>query len=109
MDTWFGLDVSTQRHLVALTADAAGQLHVLRHDGDAARVDGAEVGVLEESDEVGLGCLLQRHDGGGLEAEVRLAVLGDLTQQTLERGLLQQQVRGLLVAADLADGDGTRR
>ena len=41
-------------------------------------VDGAEVGVLEEPHEVGLRRLLQREDGGGLEAEVRLEVLRDL-------------------------------
>ena len=36
-------------------------------------MDGAEVGVLKEADQVRLGCLLQGEDGGGLEAEVRLA------------------------------------
>jgi hypothetical protein len=64
--------------LSALPADAAGELDVLGHDGDALGVDGAEVGVLEEPDEVGLGGLLQRGDGGGPEAEVGLEVLRDL-------------------------------
>ena len=45
--------------LAALTADAAGELDVLGHDGDPLGVDGAEVGVLEERDEVGLGGFLQ--------------------------------------------------
>ena len=53
-----------------LAPNAAHELDVLGHDGDALGVDGAEVGVLEEPDEVGLGGLLQRGDGGGLEAEV---------------------------------------
>ena len=61
------------RHLGALAADAAGELDVLGHDGDALGVDGAEVGVLEKADQVRLGCLLQGQDGRGLEAEVRLA------------------------------------
>jgi len=60
-------------HLGALAADAAGELDVLRHDGDALGVDGAQVGVLEEADQVCLGGLLQGEDGGGLEAQVRLA------------------------------------
>jgi hypothetical protein len=42
-------------------------------------VDGAKVGVLEEGDEVGLDGFLKSTNGGGLEAEVRLEVLGDLT------------------------------
>jgi hypothetical protein len=42
-------------------------------------VDGAEVGVLEEGDEVRLDGLLESTDGGGLESEIRLEVLGNLT------------------------------
>eukprot|EP01043_Picozoa_sp_COSAG02_P034647 COSAG02_NODE_2435_length_8869_cov_63.273774_5_plen_221_part_00 len=94
------------KHLSALATDAAGQLDVLRHDGDALGVDGAEVGVLEEADQVGLACLLERQDGGGLEAQVGLEVLGDLADEALERQLADQQLSGLLVLADLAEGDG---
>lgn len=42
-------------------------------------MDGTQVGVLEEGDEVGLDGLLESTDGRGLEAEVALEVLGDLT------------------------------
>eukprot|EP01043_Picozoa_sp_COSAG02_P000006 COSAG02_NODE_1_length_108762_cov_456.708287_6_plen_143_part_00 len=94
------------KHLSALATDAAGQLDVLRHDGDALGVDGAEVGVLEEADQVGLAGLLERQDGRRLEAEVGLEVLGDLADEALERQLADQQLRGLLVLADLAEGDG---
>lgn len=65
--------------LVALTAKAAGELDVLGLDGDTLGVDGAQVGVLKERDEVRLDGLLKGADGGGLEAEVALEVLGDLT------------------------------
>lgn len=65
--------------LVALTTEAAGELDVLGLDGDALGVDGAEVGVLEEGDEVRLDRLLEGADGRRLEAEIRLEVLGDLT------------------------------
>ena len=40
------------RRLSALAADAARQLNVLRHDRDALGVDCAQIGVLEETDEV---------------------------------------------------------
>ncbi|TVU29801.1 hypothetical protein EJB05_21388, partial [Eragrostis curvula] len=89
-----------------LAPDAAGELDVLGHDGDALGVDGAEVGVLEEPDEVGLGGLLQRGDGGALEAEVGLEVLRDLPNQALEGELADQQLRALLVLADLPERDG---
>ena len=81
-------------------------LDVLGHDGDALGVDGAQVGVLEEADEVRLGRLLEGEDGGGLEAEVRLEVLGDLADEALERELADQQLGGLLVLADLTERDG---
>ena len=48
-------------------------------DGDTLGVDGAQVGVLEEGDEVRLDGLLEGADGGGLEAKVALEVLGNFT------------------------------
>ncbi|KFM28646.1 hypothetical protein F751_0803, partial [Auxenochlorella protothecoides] len=76
-------------------------------DGHALGVDGSQVGVLEQADQVGLGGLLQGQHGGGLEAQVGLEVLGDLADQALEGQLADQQLRGLLVLADLAQGDGS--
>lgn len=66
-------------NLVALTAKAAGKLDVLGLNGDTLGVDSAQVGILEEGDEVRLDGLLEGTDGGGLEAKVALEVLGDLT------------------------------
>ena len=95
-------------HLRALSTDAAGQLNVLGHDGNTLGVDGAEVGILEEADEVGLSGLLEGKDGRSLEAKVALEVLGDLADEALERKLADEEVGGLLVTADLTQGDGTR-
>lgn len=69
-------------------------------------MDGAQVGVLEEGDEVGLDGLLEGADGRRLEAEVRLEVLGDLTNQTLEGELADEELSRLLVATDLTESDG---
>ncbi len=94
--------------LCALATDAACQLDVLGHDGDAVGVDGAQVGVLEQANEVSLGRLLEGGDGGRLEAEVRLEVLGDFTHEALERQLADEQLSALLVATDLTESDGAR-
>ncbi|EEE65135.1 hypothetical protein OsJ_20208 [Oryza sativa Japonica Group] len=75
--------------LSALAADPARELDVLGHDGDALGVDGAQVGVLEQPDEVRLRGLLQGGDGGALEAEVGLEVLGDLADEALEGELAE--------------------
>lgn len=102
---------SVKRHVVidlrALTTEAAGELDVLGLDGDTLGVDGAQVGVFEKGDEIGLDGLLEGTDGRRLEAEVGLEVLGDLTDQTLEGKLADQEIGGLLVATDLTESDGT--
>lgn len=64
---------------VARIASGSWECMTYRLDSDTLGVDGAQVGVLEEGDEVGLDRLLQGADGGRLEAEVGLEVLGDLT------------------------------
>lgn len=70
---------SKDSRLVALAAEAAGELDVLRLDGDTLGVDGAQVGVLEEGDEVRLDGLLKGANGRRLEAKIGLEVLGNLT------------------------------
>jgi len=74
-------------HLRALTTKATSELDVLGLDGDTLGVDGAEVGILEEGDEVSLDGLLKSADGRGLETEIGLEVLSNLTNQALEREL----------------------
>lgn len=102
----WGLEVKTM-HLGTLPTDASGKLDVFRHDRHPLGVDGAEVGVLEETDEVSLGCLLKGHDGRALETQVSLEVLGDLTNQPLEGQLADEKLGGLLVATDFAKSHGT--
>ena len=97
-----------KRSLRTLAADATRELDVLGHDGHALGVDGAQVGVLEQADQVGLSGLLQRQHGAALEAQVGLEVLRDLAHQTLEGQLADEQLRGLLVLADLAQSNRTR-
>ena len=95
-----------EKRLGTLATDAPGQLDVLGHDGDTLGMDGAQVSVLEEADQVGLAGLLKSHDGGGLEPEVGLEVLGNLPDETLEGELADEQLGGLLVAPDLPESDG---
>jgi hypothetical protein len=99
------VEPSEARCLTALTTEAAGELNILALDGDTLGVDGAEVGVLEQGDEVGLDGLLESTDGGGLEAEIGLEVLSDLTDKALERQLADEKLSGLLVATDLTESD----
>ena len=49
--------------LSPLSADTASQLDVLGHDCDTLGMDGTQVGVFEETNQVSLRCLLESHDG----------------------------------------------
>jgi len=42
------------QELCPLSANSSGELDVLGHDGHSLGVDGAQVGVLEETNQVGL-------------------------------------------------------
>ena len=90
----------------ALTADSAGELHVLGHDGNSLGVDGAEVGVLEETDHVSLRGLLEGKDSRGLETELVSVLRGDLTDESLEGELADEELGGLLETSDLTESDG---
>ena len=95
------------KDLSSLSTDPPGELDVLGHDGDPLGVDGAQVGVLKQTNKVGLAGLLEGHDGRGLEPEVSLEVLGDLSHQTLEGQLADEELSGLLVSPDLTESDSS--
>jgi hypothetical protein len=69
-------------------------------------VDGTQVRVLKEPDEVGLCRLLKCHHGRALKAQIGLEILSNLTDEALEGQLADQQLCGLLVPPDLTEGDG---
>jgi len=60
-------------------------------------MDGAEIRVLKETNQVGLGGLLEGEDGRALEAEIRFEVLGDFSNQALEGQLADEELGALLV------------
>jgi len=70
-------------------------------------VDRRKIRVFEQRDKVSLGSLLQRHDGRRLESEVGLEVLSDLTDESLEGQLPDQELRRLLVPTDLSQSNST--
>jgi hypothetical protein len=61
--------------LSALATDATCQLDILGHDSHALGVDGGQVGVLKQANEVGFCGLLKRQHCRGLEAQVGLEIL----------------------------------
>ena len=94
-------------NLCTFSTDAAGKLNVLGHDSHTLGVDSTQVGIFEKSNKVSLGGLLQGKDSSALEAEVGLEILGNLTDQTLEGSLADEQISALLVLSDLTKSDST--
>ena len=91
----------------SLTSDSSGELHILWHDGNSLGVDGAEVGVLEKSNHVGLSSFLKSKDGGRLESEISLEVRGDFSYESLERKLSDKELSGFLILSDHSEGNGS--
>ena len=71
-------------------------------------MDGAQVGIFEETNEVSLGSFLEGHDGRRLESEVSLEVLGDFSDESLEGELSDEELGRFLVSSDLSESDGSR-
>merc|ERR1711881_123158 len=71
-------------------------------------MDGAQVGILEKSNEIGLGCFLESANSSRLEPQIRLEILGNLPDQTLEGQLADEQFGRFLVATNFSEGHGTR-
>ena len=118
------------KYLRAFTTDAAGEMDVFGHNGDTFGVDGAQVGILKQANQVSLGSFLECHDCRALETEIGLEILGDFANETLERKLgrkvervniinetkeqqkytylAQQKLSGLLKLANFTKSHGAR-
>ena len=93
--------------LRTLASKTAGELDVFALDGDTLGVDGAEVGIFEERDEVCLDGLLKCTDGRALEAEIALEVLCDFSNKSLEGKFSDEEFSRLLVSSDFSESDSS--
>jgi hypothetical protein len=82
-------------------------LDILRHDRDTLGVDGTQVGIFEKTNQISFSGFLEGQDGRSLKSKIALEILGDLTDQTLEGKLSDEEVGTLLVTTDLTKGDGS--
>lgn len=76
-------------------------------NGDTLGVDGAEIGIFKEGNEVGFHGFLERTDGGRLESKIGLEVLRNFTYQTLEWQLADQKLCRLLITTNLTKSDSS--
>lgn len=103
-----GIEINQSlENLGTLSTETTGQLNVLGLDGNTLCVNGSQVRVLEKTSEVSLRSLLQSTNGRGLEAEISLEVLSNLTDETLEGELSDQKLSRLLVTTNFTESNGT--
>jgi len=106
---WFSLSVpADESFLSSLTADSSCQLDVLWHNGHTLGVNGAQVGVLKQTDQVSFAGLLKGTDGCTLEPEISFEVLSNFSHEPLEGEFTDEKLGGFLVTTDLTEGDGSR-
>jgi len=94
-------------NLGTLSADTASKLDILWHNSDTLGVNGAQIGVLEESDQISLTGLLESTNGSRLEPQISFEVLSNFSHKTLEGQLPDEELSGLLVSSDLTESDGS--
>merc|ERR1712156_1380941 len=92
------------RYLSSFSSDSSCQLDISWHNGYSFCMNGAQVGILHETNKIGFRCFLKCHDSTGLKSQISFVILSNLTNQTLERQLSQQQFSGLLVSSDFSQG-----
>ena len=68
----------------SVSSDSLGQLKISGHDGDSLGVNGTQVGVFEQRDEVGFSSFLEGKDGWGLESEFLFEFVGNFSNHSLE-------------------------
>ena len=90
-----------------LALEEMGQQEKKRYSQSPNILDGSQVGVFEQGDEVSLRGFLKGHNSRRLESQVGLEVLGDFSDQSLEGQLSDQELGRLLVLSDFSEGDGT--
>ncbi len=64
-------------------------------------MDGTQVRILKQTNQVCLGSLLQGKDSRPLESEVGLKILGNLTDKALEWEFANKKLSALLISPDL--------
>uniref|UniRef100_H2Z6S0 Uncharacterized protein n=1 Tax=Ciona savignyi TaxID=51511 RepID=H2Z6S0_CIOSA len=70
-------------------------------------MNGAQVGIFEETNKVSFACFLESHYSAALEPEVGLEILGNFTNQSLERKLANEKLSRLLVSTNFSQSDGS--
>ena len=102
------IQTTTFDRLHMFSSDAPCEHYVLGHDCHTLGMKSTQIGVFENTNEIGLSSLLYRHQSRALEPNILLHRHGDLADKALERKLANKQLRGLLISANFTKSNSSR-
>merc|ERR1719433_2202725 len=94
-------------YLGSLATDSSCQLNILWHDSNSLGVNGAQVSVFKETNQVRLTSFLEGTNSGALEPEISFEVLSNFSHKTLEGQLADQQLSRFLVTTNFMKSHST--
>ena len=83
-----------------VSSDSLGQLEISGHDGHSLGVDGAQVGVFEQGDQVGFGGFLEGQHSWWLESQFLFPFVGDFSDHSLEGKFSDKEISWFLIFSD---------
>jgi hypothetical protein len=92
-----------KENLSTFSTNTTSKLDILGHNCYSLCMDGTQVGILKETNEVCLSGLLKGENSSRLKTKISLEVLSNLTDKTLEGCLADEKVGRLLVLTDLTE------
>ena len=91
----------------ALTSDSASQIEVFLHDCNSWSMNGAQVGIFEETSQIALSGFLKCKEGLRLESELSIDTVTDCSDESLEWSFSEHEGNGLLVSLYFSEGNSS--
>lgn len=76
----------------SVSSDSLGQLEVASHDGHSLGMNGTQVGVFKERDEISFSGFLEGEHCRRLESKFLFPFMGDFSDHSLERELSNKKI-----------------
>jgi len=88
-----------------ISSNSFGKLKISSHDGHSLCVNGAQVSVLEQGNEVGFSWFLKSQHCWALEAEFLFELVSNFSDESLEGELSNEEISWFLVFSDFPQGN----
>ena len=94
-------------NLWAFSAETSSKLHILGLNSNSLSMNSTQIRILKQTDKICLNSLLKSTNSTTLEPQIRLEILCDFPDKSLEGELANEKFGGFLVTTDFSKSDGT--